>query len=188
MLRLFTSSASRKAEVEQSNETIKTNSAHPKSWGAQMDSTRPVRPRRAKDSAIIQTMKAIQRKEEEAAKRKETSQETIDPAFIKRFEAGSTYDPFDFSLAKLRLDQKLRANATRVDRFKATDINPLDLWKDPVGLSNFLSASGNIMGSHVTGNNRKNQKLLSKAIKRAQRAGLLSKHHKSVDFLSNDTY
>jgi small subunit ribosomal protein S18 len=133
-------------------------------------------------------MKAIQKSEEEVAKRKEASQETIDPAFIRKFEAGMTYDPFDFSLAKARLDQKMRANAARTDRFKAAGVNPLALWKDPVGLSNFLSPSGNILGSHITGNSRKNQKLLGKAIKRAQRVGLLSRHSKAIEFLSTDAY
>lgn len=97
----------------------------------------------------------------------------LNPSLIKDFAYGTTYDPFDFSMARLYLDRKNKS------KFKVLghNINPLDLYTSPEVLSQFMSSTGKILHRDVTGLSAKNQRRLSKAIRRAQAIGLLSKTH-----------
>ena len=49
---------------------------------------------------------AIKHQVKEFSKKNDSPMRDIDPVFIKRFTADSTYDPFDFSLTKIRLRKK----------------------------------------------------------------------------------
>lgn len=108
----------------------------------------------------------------------------VDPRFIKKFPRNSTYDPFDFSLARIHLEKKFgSAKHSSNDMFDKYGINPVDLYTSPEILSQFMSSTGKILHRDVTGLSAKNQRRLSKAIRRAQAIGLLSKTHKDVSFL-----
>lgn len=108
----------------------------------------------------------------------------IDSAFTKKFSAGSTYDPFDFSKDRLDMDKRHRTkNATKTDPFEKAGVDPRDLYTMPEILSRFLTSAGQILPRDITGCNSKNQKKLGIAIKRARAAGLLSTTHKSARFL-----
>lgn len=112
----------------------------------------------------------------------------VDPRLMKNFARDSTYDPFDFSLAKIHLDKKNNAAKHKAnDMFDKFGVNPLDLYTSPEILSQFISSTGKILHRDVTGLSAKNQRRLSKAIRRCQAIGLLSKTHKDVSFLPTRT-
>lgn len=104
--------------------------------------------------------------------------------FIPYFDNKVTYDPFDFSLAKLRYQKKInkvKSNEfVKSSNFNSVEINPLDFYCLPHLLSNFLNLSGQILHRSVTGLESKNQKKISKAIKRSRSFGLLSSVSKDV--------
>jgi small subunit ribosomal protein S18 len=97
---------------------------------------------------------------------------------IKKFEEGTTYDPFDFSLAKQQLEKRLARESFSKKTFDTKKVNPLDFYTNPRYLSEYLSATGRIQPRDVTKLSLKNQKRLAKAVKRARSAGLLSSVHK----------
>ncbi|KAH3902778.1 related to 37S ribosomal protein RSM18, mitochondrial [Saccharomycodes ludwigii] len=105
----------------------------------------------------------------------------IDPRFVRSFNSATTYDPFDFSLARLHLDKKY--SNIRSENDFLNKINAVDLYVYPQYLSKFLTSSGKIVHRDVTGLSAKNQRRISKAIRRAQAIGLLSKVHQDVSML-----
>lgn len=107
----------------------------------------------------------------------------IDPRLVKKFQSGTTYDPFDFSLARLHLDKKFSSKNSSNDLFEKNGVDPLDLYTNPEFLSQFVTSSGKILHRDVTGLSAKNQRRLSKAIRRCQAIGLMSKTHRDVSFL-----
>lgn len=116
--------------------------------------------------------------------KKTENNKKVDPRLMKRFVRDSTYDPFDFSLGRIHLDKKhSSSNRSANDMFDKFGVNPLDLYTSPEILSQFLSSTGKILHRDVTGLSAKNQRRVSKAIRRAQAIGLLSKTHRDVSFL-----
>ncbi|CAR21185.1 hypothetical protein ACU8KH_00217 [Lachancea thermotolerans] len=107
----------------------------------------------------------------------------IDPRLVKKFQSGTTYDPFDFSLARLHLDKKFSSKNSSNDLFDKNGVDPLDLYTNPEFLSQFVTSSGKILHRDVTGLSAKNQRRLSKAIRRCQAIGLMSKTHRDVSYL-----
>lgn len=110
----------------------------------------------------------------------------IDDMFSKKFKPFDSYDPFDFSINQLDIDNRLKkypVNAKSKDPFERSGINPLDLYTMPFILSRFLTSTGQILNRDITGCNSKNQKKLAIAIKRARACGLLSSVHKDSSFL-----
>lgn len=94
----------------------------------------------------------------------------VDPRFMKQFNSESIYDPFDFSMARINLDRKFHSNKKPLNK-----INPLDLYLYPEVLSKYVSSTGKILHSDVTGLSPRDQRLISKAIRRCQAIGLMSK-------------
>lgn len=94
----------------------------------------------------------------------------VEPRFLKQFNTESIYDPFDFSLARINLDRKFNENKKPLNR-----INPLDLYLYPEILSRYVSSTGKILHRDVTGLSSRDQRLISKAIRRCQAIGLMSK-------------
>lgn len=109
----------------------------------------------------------------------------IDPSLTKRFESGTTYTPFDFSVDKLLISkQEMKKKASKIqDPFEKTGVDPRDLYTMPEILSRFVTSAGQILPREITGCNGKNQKKLGVAIKRARAAGLLSTVHKDAKYL-----
>lgn len=110
----------------------------------------------------------------------------IIPRFTRRFEPGQTYDPFDFSMDKMAMEQRIRrqqTNKNSSDPFERSGIDPLDLYTMPEILSRFLTSTGQILPRDVTGCSGENQKKLGIAIKRARSGGLLSTVHKHARYL-----
>lgn len=107
----------------------------------------------------------------------------IDNQFTNRFDAGSTYDPFDFGTAKLETRRKQARDVQRKDPFEAAGIDPLNLYTMPEILSKFLLPLGQILSRNYTGCNAANQKKLAIAIKRARSVGLLSSTHRHQKYL-----
>lgn len=115
---------------------------------------------------------------------KETGSSRIAIQFQKNFPIGTTYDPFDFSLAKLNLEKKaFRQGSVQSNGFDRKNLNPLDYYTTPRYLSAYLSSTGKILHRDVTGLSEKNQKRLTVAVHRAINAGLLSSVHKDVALL-----
>lgn len=101
--------------------------------------------------------------------------------FMPRFPATqSTYEPFDFSLEKKHAIKKEMQKTEKVDRFDSLGVNPLELWKSPMALQEFVTTNGKIIPGYALGLKGKNQKKLAKAIRRCRAAGLLSHVHRSV--------
>lgn len=106
---------------------------------------------------------------------------------IKNFQPGAVYNPFDFSLERIHLDKKYGLRSGSYDIFDRLKINPLDLYTNPEFLSRFVNSTGKILHRDVTGLSAKNQRRLSKAIRRSQAIGLMSKTHKDVSVLPQRT-
>lgn len=115
----------------------------------------------------------------------ETPRTHIHPRFIKNFQATGTYDPFDFSMARLHLDKKLEQEESKPNGLDKKFINPLNLYTNPRYLSKYISSTGKILHQDVTKLSRKNQKRVTVAIKRSINAGLLSSVHKDVYYLTH---
>ncbi|ANB12580.1 mitochondrial 37S ribosomal protein RSM18 [Sugiyamaella lignohabitans] len=92
-------------------------------WAASVKKSRPHQP---VGSAIQASINSMQRNQE--ASKREAEKNAIDNSFVKKFQPGSTYDPFDFSLARLRLDKINQQAILKKDRFKKVKLNPLALW------------------------------------------------------------
>ncbi|CAI5757527.1 unnamed protein product [Candida verbasci] len=105
----------------------------------------------------------------------------ISSQFTKRFYMGNTYNPFDFSLTKIKMDKMLYQKDVvnkKVDIFEETGINPKDLYFMPEILSKFLTSTGQILPREETGLNEKNHRLLGTAIQSARSLGILSTVHR----------
>lgn len=93
------------------------------------------------------------------------------PAFhVRKVFKESIYDPFDFSLNRIRLERKVIES-----KIPLNSINSSDLYLSPEILARFVSSTGRILHSDVTGLNVKDQKKISRAIRRCQAIGLMSK-------------
>lgn len=139
------------------------------------------------DSSITKTVVGMARNIQETSR----PPLEIDKKFAKRFDFGSVYDPFDFTLDKRHIENKMRDlkkpsilnydNGAH-DPFVRAGISPLDLYMMPEVLSRFVSPVGHIYPREKTRCNPTNQKKLSIAIKRARSLGLLSPQHKHNRF------
>jgi small subunit ribosomal protein S18 len=98
----------------------------------------------------------------------------------RQFPQNSLYDPFDFSMAKIRLDRKQARQNISMKAFDEKKLNPLDFYLNTRYLSQYVSSTGRILPREVTKLSVKNQKRLAKAIKRARAVGMLSSVHKDV--------
>lgn len=107
------------------------------------------------------------------------------PNLVKEFQKGHTYDPFDFSIAKLNLEKKQAKleRANQIGIFDKKKLNPLNYYTNSRELSAFVSSTGRIQPRDVTNLTVKNQKRLAKAIKRARAVGLLSSVHRDIEIL-----
>lgn len=95
---------------------------------------------------------------------------TLEPRLVKNFVGDSIYDPFDFSMERIILDRKNRSSSRPLGK-----VNPLDLYQSPEILVKYVSSTGKILHRDVTGLTAKDQRRLSKAIRRCQAIGLMSK-------------
>lgn len=134
-------------------------------------------------------MKNIQMNQEKVAENALQVPE-ISPRFLVQILKNTQYDPFDFTVAKRLLMQSHSAKRGSQpfghefqegglrkipDVFQKTGINPLDLYLFGGILLNYVSESGRIYHRDVNvGLNKKTHKRLTKAIKRARAAGILS--------------
>lgn len=94
----------------------------------------------------------------------------VEPRFIKQFNEQSIYDPFDFSMARINLDKKFPNPGKPLNK-----MNAKDLYLYPEILARYVSSTGRILHSDVTGLSPRDQRLISKAIRRCQAIGLMSK-------------
>lgn len=179
LARLFNTS---KNVMNSENETAAPDSnSKSSSWANAAKSSVPSR----NAPALTASMRRLN---ENQIRSQNTKKLDIDPAFIKKFTPGTTYDPFDFSMDKLRLQQVYRAHLPKKDIFDKNEINPLSLWTDSKSLSKFISTNGSILPGRMTGTRGKNQRRLAKAIKRARAAGLLSTVHRDVSLLPREPH
>lgn len=109
---------------------------------------------------------------------------TINDRFIPNFIDKTTYDPFDFSIASQRYQNKVMktqlSQHMKSSSFNALEINPTDFYVLPHLLSSYMNVSGQILHRSVTGLSPKKQKQMSKAIRRARSFGLMSSVAKDV--------
>lgn len=96
-------------------------------------------------------------------------------------EEGDIYSPNDllFETVKAKNQAKFY-EPVREDCFKTVNENPMNYWKNPVILSRFVTELGRIKPRGDTGLTAKNQRLLSRAIRRARAAGIMPTKYKSV--------
>lgn len=95
----------------------------------------------------------------------------LDSKLIKKFEEGQIYEPFDLSINRLHLDGK---GHFQYNLKKKNKIHLTDLYCHPSELSKYLNSTGQILSREVTGLSEKDQRRISKAIRRAQALGLLN--------------
>lgn len=140
------------------------------------------------DSQITRTMVGMAKDIQEATK----PPVVINIHYTKKFEFGKTYDPFDYTTTKVRIDSRQRQDKSpgilnydngAHDPFVKAGINPLDLYMMPEVLSRFVSQTGQIFPRERTKCNNANQRKLSIAIKRARALGLMPNLHKHNRFM-----
>lgn len=105
----------------------------------------------------------------------------IDPILVRKFEPLTTYDPFDFSMTKYKMERAQYFNSPKYDLFNASRQDPLEFWKNPDALSEYVTTNGRIIQGVQLGHSGKTQRRLAKAIRRARAAGLMPYFHKSVN-------
>lgn len=180
LVRLFHSSQKvMNSANENGGSEASTQSSSNSSWASAAKSSVPSR----NAPALTASMRRLN---ENQIRSQNTKKLDVDPAFVKKFTSGTTYDPFDFSMDKLRLQQVYRAHLPKKDIFDKNEINPLSLWTDSKSLSKFVSTNGSILPGRMTGTRGKNQRRLAKAIRRARAAGLLSTVHRDVSLLPRE--
>lgn len=109
---------------------------------------------------------------------------SVDTRFVPDFNNKTTYDPFDFSIASQRYQNKV--NKTRIAKklgtssFNTPEIDPTNFYTLPHLLSPYVNQSGQILHRSVTGLANKKQKAIGKAIRRARAFGLMSSVAKDV--------
>ncbi|KAI5969488.1 hypothetical protein CANMA_001556 [Candida margitis] len=101
----------------------------------------------------------------------------------KKFRVGTTYNPFDFSMNRLRMERKQAQSRAIEDPFERSGVDPRNLYLMPEILSQFLTSTGQILSRQQTGCSAANQKKLTAAVKTARNLGLLSTVHKHYRFL-----
>ncbi|CDK25369.1 unnamed protein product [Kuraishia capsulata CBS 1993] len=125
-------------------------------------------------NAISPLKRSIKVLETEAAPQKIV----IDQNFVQKFNDLKTYDPFDFSIAGIKLQKYKKSQEfekrRQVSGFNSKNVNPLDFYCLPSTLSNFLRPNGDIQPRSESGLSAKKQRALSKAVKRARKLGFLS--------------
>ncbi|KAK9455559.1 ribosomal protein S18 [Dipodascopsis uninucleata] len=105
------------------------------------------------------------------------------PKYIKKFRIGSIYNPTDFALRNTAKPTEKYLRKTPYDQLDEAEIDPLQMYKDVTFLSDFISPVGRIYSRNVTQLTAKNHRRISRSIKRARMAGLLSTTHRSTDKL-----
>lgn len=105
-------------------------------------------------------------------------------SLVNNFVQQTTYDPFDFSIAKLRYDKKVKSESyNRVleqSAFNSAEVNPKDYYVMPHMLSKFMNSTGQIQPHSVTGLKPNKQKAMAKAVRRSRAFGLVSSVSKDV--------
>ncbi|KAG0224089.1 hypothetical protein BGW42_005651 [Actinomortierella wolfii] len=92
-----------------------------------------------------------------------------------RFRKGDIYKPSDLDTSQPRVyrgpsDRKSK----KVDELKLIGVNPLDEYKNAELLSHYISPVGRLLSREQTGLTAKNQRRLSKAVRRARAMCILS--------------
>ncbi|ODV85934.1 hypothetical protein CANARDRAFT_22719 [[Candida] arabinofermentans NRRL YB-2248] len=116
----------------------------------------------------------------------EVHNDSVSRNFVNSMDGQVTYDPFDFTLQKIKYNAKIDKNVNerlmKSSSFNAPEINPLDFYCLPHMLSKYLSPSGQILHRSVTGLSPRKHKLMAKAVKRARAAGFLGAVSQDITF------
>ncbi|VEU19445.1 DEKNAAC100078 [Brettanomyces naardenensis] len=109
---------------------------------------------------------------------------SVGQMFVNDFAVQTTYDPFDFSVAKTRYNKKInhlnKERLMKKSSFNADEVNPSDFYCMPHLLTKYMNTSGQIQHHTVTGLVPKKQKAMTKAIKRSRAFGFMSSVAKDV--------
>ncbi|ESW99418.1 hypothetical protein KL918_001651 [Ogataea parapolymorpha] len=139
--------------------------------------------KQCEEYTLKNAMKSIKDQQTDLESRR---QAVINPALINGFENQKTYDPFDFSVAKLRYAAKQERDSRRKrlaqSTFNTKEVSPLDFYCFPKVLSQYMSVTGNIHHRSVTQLQHKKQQQMTRAIKRAIQAGFLSPMSRDVAY------
>ncbi|CAK9438359.1 mitochondrial 37S ribosomal protein bS18m [Lodderomyces beijingensis] len=119
-----------------------------------------------------------------------TEMQSEEPIYVaqsleRKFMDGDAYNPFDFSLNRIRMERKQRQKRFQSpeDPFEKSGINPETLYLMPEILSNFLTSTGQIMPRSQTGCSATNQRRLTAAIRTARNLGLLASVHRHYRYM-----
>jgi len=96
------------------------------------------------------------------------------PRLSRTFDRGQRYDPSDLREQAFRTHLAQKRKKGKQDPFALLGINPLHEYKNTRLFLPFLSEMGRIKSRFDTGLSAKNQRRVTKAIKRARAMGLLS--------------
>ncbi|KAF9581732.1 hypothetical protein BGW38_001142 [Lunasporangiospora selenospora] len=87
------------------------------------------------------------------------------------FQKGDIYKPSDLALSKTH---RFTPGPKPVDELKVLKLNPLVEYKNPTLLSHYISPLGRLLSREQTGLCAKNQRRLSKAVRRARAMCIIS--------------
>ncbi|EEB09103.2 ribosomal protein subunit S18 [Schizosaccharomyces japonicus yFS275] len=111
---------------------------------------------------------------------KNSSSVTIPRSLMPNLGPGDVYTPSDLTLEAVDAQRNEFRQRRPADPFTALGKSPLDYWKNPVVLSEYLTELGRIKHRAVTGLSAKHQRQLTRAIKRARATGVLPSKCRSV--------
>ncbi|KAI4103997.1 MAG: hypothetical protein L6R37_003559 [Teloschistes peruensis] len=160
-------------------------------------------------SAALDLVQSISRdnevQHENRARIRSTTDTDISGAYLerqifRRFRAGDIYAPHDLSSAEQHKWRRrppsasintpsstsTHSGAKKRDVFDALGIHPLDEFKNPSIMAEYVSAMGRLRHRRETGLRGVNQRRISKAVRRAVGMGFLPSVHRHPEILEEE--
>ncbi|CAI6335019.1 unnamed protein product [Periconia digitata] len=126
---------------------------------------------------------SLQSEEELAAAAQRTAYQKH---MYRKWQPGDVYAPHDLSGAEQN-KWRLGRSAPKTDAFEVLGINPINEYKNFTILSEYMTETGRVKHSKLTGLRPKSQRKIAKAIRRAVGLGLMPSVHRHPLVLKNTT-
>ncbi|CAF9914778.1 MAG: hypothetical protein GOMPHAMPRED_008262 [Gomphillus americanus] len=112
---------------------------------------------------------------------RERSQQGMERLMARKWQGGDLYTPHDLTPREILKFSKT-TNPSK-DVFDVLGLNPLDAYKNPVLLAEFMTSGGKIKHPSETGLRPVNQRKLAKTIRRAIGMGIMPSCHVHPEML-----
>jgi len=103
----------------------------------------------------------------------------------RNWRPGDVYSPYDLGPREGRKWSKIGNKPSR-DVFEMIGEDPMKFYKNMPLMSQFVTSTGRIQHSKITGLKPKNQRKMAKAVRRAIGCGLIPSVHKHPEVIARD--